>query len=89
MQSSESQSATGEEWEVCRNRKQPIKEIIRGAKTGSAVLNGVELSKAQGKLPPHSLAADRRQEGPADRLRKPVWASGRARRAVGGAGNSL
>lgn len=51
------------------------------------MLNGVESPKERGKLLSDNSAADSRQEGRADALRKPVWASGRAPRAVGGARN--
>lgn len=80
---SKSQSAGGEEWEVCQNKKQQINGIIRGTETKTAVLSCVNSSEEWGNLPSHNLAADSRQDAP----RKPVWASGRARRAVGGAGN--
>lgn len=82
-QKSKSQSAVGEEWEVRKNKKQQIKVIIRGTQTKSAVLNCVDSSKEQRKLPSHRLAADSRQEGRADMLRKPVWASGRAFQGCG------
>lgn len=88
-QKSKSQSAAREEWEVRKNKKQQIKGIIRGTETKSAVLNYIVSSKEQGKLPSHNLAADSRQEGCADTLRKPVWASGRAHSAVGVARNSF
>lgn len=46
----ESQSATGEEWEVCKNKKQQITGIMRGPEDPEQWLSCVDSSKEWGKL---------------------------------------